>query len=380
MSCNELASLKAGYTRHLQNEEEDFLLSSNNQGGRIQPSKELLPQLKSYLKSVLTEAEYQGICWHETNEYENIAFPKTEDRPHLTGYGNLCRINDIRRINKYFELVNVHMEAGQYLIVSLETKDSRKERILNKFPPGINRIYYTLDFVLKRVMPKWKPTRKLYFSITKGRNRVLTQTEAKGRLVSCGFEIVSVKKLQYNTWIVAEKVTDPTYDMQPTYGALIRLKRVGKEGKIIDVLKLRTMHPYSEYLQEYVYFKYQLEEGGKFNNDFRNTSYGKWMRKYWVDELPMFINFFRGDLKLVGVRPLSIHYFELYPRELQDLRIQVKPGLVPPYYADLPSGLEEIQESEKRYLEAYLEHPWRTDIRYFFKSVYNILFKRARSS
>src|SRR5690625_6535201 len=79
----------------------------------------------------------------------------------------------------------------------------------------------------------------------------------------------------------------------------------------------------------------------------------------------MFINYFRGDLKLVGVRPLSTHYFELYPRELQDLRIQVKPGLVPPYYADLPSGLEEIQESEKRYLEAYLEHPWRTDIRYF---------------
>src|SRR5690625_3699541 len=102
MSFNQLASLKAAYTRHLQNEEEDFLLSSNNQGGSIQPSTELLPQLKSYLKSVLTEAEYQGICWHETNEYENIAFPKTEDRPHLTGYGNLCRINDIRRINKYF--------------------------------------------------------------------------------------------------------------------------------------------------------------------------------------------------------------------------------------------------------------------------------------
>src|SRR5690625_7067803 len=100
------------------------------------------------------------------------------------------------------------MEAGQNRTVSLETKDSRKERILNKIPPGINRLYYTLDFVLKSVMPKWKPTRKLYFSITKGRNRVLTQTEAKGRLVSCGFEIVSVKKIQYNTWIVAAKLTD----------------------------------------------------------------------------------------------------------------------------------------------------------------------------
>src|SRR5690625_7707229 len=107
-----------------------------------------------------------------------------------------------------------------------------------------------IDFVLNRVMPKCKPTRKLYFSITKWRNRVLTQTEAKGRLVSCGFEIVSVKKLKYNTWIVAEKVTDPTYDMQPTYGTHIRRKRVDKEGKIIDVLKLRSKEQYMEYLKE----------------------------------------------------------------------------------------------------------------------------------
>lgn len=352
----------------------------NHEGEASPPFKEPLPQLRDFLKSVLTEAEYQGLLWQKTTDYENFHFPESRNGNPPTGYGNLSRVNDIRRINKYLELLNVNMAVGQYLVISLETKNSRKERILNKYPRGLNRVYYTLDFILKRVMPKWKPTRKLYFYITKGRNRVLTQTEAKGRLVSCGFDIVSVNKLEYHTWIIAQKARLPTYDMQPTYGALIRLRRVGKGGKLINVLKFRTMHPYSEYLQEYVYFKYQLEEGGKFSNDFRNTSYGKWMRKYWVDELPMFINYFRGDLKLVGVRPLSTHYFELYPRELQDLRIQVKPGLIPPYYADLPSGLEEIQESEKRYLEAYLLHPRRTDIRYFFKSVYNILFKRARSS
>src|SRR5690625_5618327 len=116
------------------------------------------------------------------------------------------------------------MELGQFLVISLETKDSRKERILNKYPLGFNRVFYTFDFILKRVMPKWKPTRKLYFSITKGRNRVLTQTEAKGRLVSCGFDIVSVNKLEHTTWIVAKKERLPTYVMQTTYGALIRLR------------------------------------------------------------------------------------------------------------------------------------------------------------
>lgn len=380
MSCKELASLRTENNGQLLDEEKMSLSLLNHVNGKEQLYTEPLPQIKSYLESVLTETEYQGLFWQKTTDYENIWFPDRKNGSQPTGYGNLRRINDIRRINKYFELVNVHMDVGQYLIVSLETKNSRKERILNKYPPGFNRVYYAMDFVLKRVMPKWKPTRKLYFYITKGRNRVLTRTEAKGRLISCGFEIAGVQKLEYNTWIIARKTTVPTYDMQPTYGALIRLKRVGKGGKIINVLKLRTMHPYSEYLQEYIYFKYLLKEGGKFNNDFRNTSYGKWMRRYWVDELPMFLNYFKGDIKLVGVRPLSRHYFELYPKELQDLRIKVKPGLVPPYYADLPSGMEEIQESEKRYLESYLKQPLRTDIKYFFKSVFNILFKKARSS
>ena len=72
------------------------------------------------------------------------------------------------------------------------------------------------------------------------------------------------------------------------------------------------MHPYAEYLQKFVYEKFSLQEGGKFNNDFRVASWGKVFRKLWIDELPMIINFFKGDLKLVGVRPLSNHYLNLY--------------------------------------------------------------------
>jgi lipopolysaccharide/colanic/teichoic acid biosynthesis glycosyltransferase len=157
------------------------------------------------------------------------------------------------------------------------------------------------------------------------------------------------------------------------------LKRVGKGGKIIYVYKMRTMHPYSEYLQQYVYDKYNLESGGKFRNDFRVNTVGKVMRKVWLDELPMLINLIRGDLKIFGVRPLSRHYFELYDEELQDLRCKVRPGLVPPFYVDMPKTLEEIQDSERRYIEAYLRRPLITDWRYFWKAVYNILVRRARS-
>lgn len=93
----------------------------------------------------------------------------------------------------------------------------------------------------------------------------------------------------------------------------------------------------------------------------------------------MLINWFRGDLKLVGVRPLSRHFLGLYREDLKQRRQQYKPGLVPPYYADLPETLEEIMDSEKRYLDAYEKAPLRTDLVYFIKAFKNILFKNARS-
>ncbi|MBM3421581.1 MAG: sugar transferase, partial [Bacteroidetes bacterium] len=98
------------------------------------------------------------------------------------------------------------------------------------------------------------------------------------------------------------------------------------------------------------------------------------------DELPMLINLFKGDMKIVGVRPLSRHYFELYTHEMQERRVRYKPGLLPPFYADMPVTLDEIQESEKRYLDSYDRSPILTDIRYFFRSIWNIVCRHARSN
>jgi lipopolysaccharide/colanic/teichoic acid biosynthesis glycosyltransferase len=140
------------------------------------------------------------------------------------------------------------------------------------------------------------------------------------------------------------------------------------------------MHPYSEYIQDYVYKLYDLQNGGKFKNDFRITSWGAVCRKIWLDELPMLINYVKGDMKIVGIRPLSKQYFELYKKEVQTRRIIYKPGLIPPFYAHLPEDLEGIQASELKYLDEYDKHPFFTDFRYFFKSGWNILFMKARSN
>ena len=292
---------------------------------------------------------------------------------------NLKRTNDIQYINKFFETVNRKLPVDGTFIGFAETKNQRKKRILKKFPPVINRIYYFLDFILKRVFPKFKFTKGIYFLLTRGENRVLTRAEILGRLYSCGFEMVDEKDIGNLFYFVVRKSKEPAYDMNPTYGPFIKLQRVGKNGRAIKVYKLRTMHPYAEYLQDYIYMKNNLQEGGKFNDDFRISTTGRFMRMFWIDELPMLLNLLKGELKLVGVRPISNQYFELYDKDFRKKRIRYKPGLVPPFYVDMPKTLEEIQASERRYLESYDKHPLRTDWVYFWKAMANILLRKARS-
>ncbi len=293
---------------------------------------------------------------------------------------NLKRVNDIRRINKFFEAVNEKLPKGGIFICMAETKDLRKKRILKKFPPILNYLYYTLDYLLKRVFPKFPLTKGFYFLLTRGENRVLSKAELLGRLYSCGFEAVEEEYVDKHFYVVTRKIKNPAFDLEPTYGPIIKLKRIGKGGKIIKVYKMRTMHPYAEYLQDYVYRKHSLQEGGKFKDDFRVSTLGRFMRKFWLDEIPMLINLLRGEIKLFGVRPLSQHYFNLYSKELQEKRIKFKPGLIPPFYVDNPKTLEEIMASEIKYLSRYEKHPLITDFKYFFIAIYNILIKRYRSN
>ncbi len=293
---------------------------------------------------------------------------------------NLKNINDAQYINKFFEEVNAKLNLGGIYLGAVETYILRKKRILKKFPPGINWMYYSFDYLIKRVMPKLLLTKKLYFYVTGGRNRVISRAETLGRLYSCGFEVFHEGYIGDRLFYVALKIDEPKFDLNPTYGPLIKLRRFGKNKKIIGVYKMRTMHAYSEYLQAYIYEKNDLQTGGKFKDDFRVTSLGKFMRKFWLDELPMLLNLIKGEMKLVGVRPLSSHYFNLYTKELQEKRLKYKPGLIPPFYVDLPKTLEEIMDSEIRYLDAYEQAPFRTDVRYFFLAFYNIIIKRARSN
>lgn len=292
---------------------------------------------------------------------------------------NLRRINDIQKLDSFLEAVSEKLDPGGFFLCCVETKDQRKKRLLNKYPPVLNYIYYCMDFIVKRIMPKLKLTAGLYRILTRGTNTVISRAEALGRLSRAGFRIRQEAFIGNYLCIEGKKYRDPIMIDSYSWGPLVALHRIGKNGEIIKVYKFRTMHPYSEFIQDYVYSLHDLQNGGKFRDDFRITTWGAVCRRIWLDELPMLVNLLKGNMKLVGVRPLSRQYFNLYDEYVRERRVKYKPGLIPPFYADLPEDLEAIQTSEIKYLDRYDKHPFKTDFTYFWKSVWNIIFRYARS-
>ena len=366
----------------------DFLQAFNRY------SEEVLIKEKPFLTNkdlVLREANVDAYNFFkkyiDINSTKNLVIPKGEK---LTTYSSftsieniivLNKINNFRQINKHFEEINAKLSNNGVLLGCFETFHSRAQKKTIYKIPILKHLYFGFEFIFKRVAPKLPYIKKVYFMVTKGKNRLLSKAESLGRLVSCGFEILDFKVIDGIHYFAAKKVKDPSFDMSPSYGPLFKMKRVGKNGKIIGVYKFRTMHPYSEYLQDYVLKLNGYAATGKPANDFRLVPYAKFIRRLWIDEIPQLINLIKGDLKLVGCRPVSQRFFQDIPKELQDSRLKQKPGCIPPYVALNRGGsVEDVLEAEKEYLEEKIRNPKSTDTKYFFKAIYNIFIKNKRSA
>lgn len=282
--------------------------------------------------------------------------------------------------NEIFRNVHQRLNNNYFIAFKIVTAENVKSKLQTILPHGLVKIYYPLHFFIRRVIPKIKGFRKISRLLNLPID--MSKSEIMGRLIYQGFNIISLHDNNEETIIVAK--VNPAYNpslikAQPSEGILFKMLRMGKNEEQITVYKLRSMHPYAEYVQEYIYLNHGLDIGGKFKDDFRVSTGGKFIRKYWIDELPMIINLIKGDIKLIGVRPISQHYFNLYPESLKSLRVKTKPGLLPPFYADMPKTFEEIIQSELTYLKAYQNNPFRTDLEYFIKIIKNIFINRVRS-
>jgi len=92
-------------------------------------------------------------------------------------------------------------------------------------------------------------------------------------------------------------------------------QRPGLHGKPFTLLKFRTMRE-----------ERRFDEEGSLTDDERLTYVGKWLRKFSLDELPQLWNIIKGDMSLIGPRPLLMEYLPLY-NESQKKRHELKPGI-----------------------------------------------------
>jgi lipopolysaccharide/colanic/teichoic acid biosynthesis glycosyltransferase len=109
-------------------------------------------------------------------------------------------------------------------------------------------------------------------------------------------------------------------DLVANRGSLLyRQDRVGKNGMTFRILKFRTMRPDVD----------AVSTEWTSENDVRITPFGRILRRTHVDELPQFVNVFRGDLSVVGPRPEQPHYVRELAGKIPfyDLRHRVRPGL-----------------------------------------------------
>lgn len=286
---------------------------------------------------------------------------------------NLRKVNDMRFINKFFEAVNHKLPDAGIFMGFLETSGQRYTRIRKKFPAVISQLVIVIDFFFNRILPRLSIFRSLYFNLTNGEKRTISKAEVLGRLVRCGFEIIEHKEIKNLSYFVVMKTGKPLYKLSPSSGPVYPMPKIGKDGNTIEVYKIRTMHPYSEFIREYVISLHGYSKIGKVDDDFRLTKWGKFLRKTQLDELPQFfINIlYKRNMKLVGARPLSKEEFKRYPDDIKELRSKFKPGLFPPYAALKMQGKEKAIEAERLYFNAKLKNPRTTDIKFFFMAVYN---------
>lgn len=131
-------------------------------------------------------------------------------------------------------------------------------------------------------------------------------------------------------------------------------KRLSVNGRLFKMWKIRTMFSNAdEILMNH--FKENPEakiEWGKYfclKNDPRIVGLaGKYARKYSIDELPQFFNVLKGDMSLVGPRPVPIDEYDLFHEQLREVRNSVKPGLTGLWQV---SGRSEMTIHEKLELD-----------------------------
>ena len=145
-------------------------------------------------------------------------------------------------------------------------------------------------------------------------------------------------------------------------GAIFYQERPGKNEKIFQVIKFKSMTDERD------------ADGNLLPNDKRLTKVGAFIRKTSIDELPQLINVLKGDMALIGPRPLLVEYLPYYT-ERERLRHSVRPGITG--WAQV-NGRNHVKWDDRLALDVfYVEHMgFVMDCKVIFKTIKNVLMRK----
>ena len=148
-------------------------------------------------------------------------------------------------------------------------------------------------------------------------------------------------------------------------GAFFFQNRPGKDGKIFKVIKFKTMTDERD------------ADGNLLPDAYRLTNVGRFVRSTSIDELPQLINVLKGDMALIGPRPLLVQYLPLYSKE-QARRHDVRPGITG--WAQV-NGRNAISWTKKFELDVwYVDHcSFLLDVKIIFLTIKKVFVREGIS-
>lgn len=156
--------------------------------------------------------------------------------------------------------------------------------------------------------------------------------------------------------------------------------RIGKNGKHFKLYKYRSMivgadEILKEYLSENEEARIEFEKNQKLKNDPRITRLGNFLRKTSLDEFPQFINILKGDMSLVGPRPIVDREIKLFGDKMKIVH-SVRPGLTG-YWA--ANGRSDTTYEQRVEMEAYYAENFSLllDIKIIFKTIKSVIKKEG---
>ncbi|GAB4557876.1 MAG: hypothetical protein Kow0047_02560 [Anaerolineae bacterium] len=148
--------------------------------------------------------------------------------------------------------------------------------------------------------------------------------------------------------------------------------RVGENGRVFRMYKLRTMYVGAEHEAPCPRGEGDIDRlVVKSPDDPRVTRVGRWLRRWSLDEIPQFVNVLRGEMSLVGPRPEEVRLVRLYTDE-QRRRLAVKPGITGPMQVN---GRGRLTLSQRLALELdYIErYSLRRDLQILWQTIFAVI-------